>query len=50
MAPGEADGDSDSDVLPNDGEVNPDYMLLELHRRVFLYNAKEARKLTRKGG
>jgi hypothetical protein len=38
MAPVEADGDGDSDVLPDDGEVDPDYMLSELHRRVFLHN------------
>jgi hypothetical protein len=50
MAPVEADGDDDSDVLPDDDEVDPDYMLSELHRRVFLHNAKEARKLARKGG
>jgi hypothetical protein len=47
-APVEAD--DDSDVLPDDDEVDPDYMLSELHRRVFLHNAKEAGKLARKGG
>jgi hypothetical protein len=49
-APVEVDSDSDSDVLPDDDEVDPDYILSELHRRVFLYNAKEAGKLARKGG
>ena len=42
--------DDDTDVLPDDDEVDPDYMLSELHRRVFLHNAKEAGKLARKGG
>jgi hypothetical protein len=46
----EVDSDSDSDVFPDDDEVDPDYMLSELHRRVFLHNAKEAGKLARKGG
>jgi hypothetical protein len=46
----EVEGESDSDVLLDDDKVDPDYMLLELHRRVFLYNAKEAGKLARKGG
>jgi hypothetical protein len=41
---------TDSNILPDDNEVDPDYMLLELHRRVFLHNAKEAGKLARKGG
>jgi hypothetical protein len=50
MALVEANGDSDSDVLSDDDEVDPNYMLLELHRRVFLHNAKEARKLARKRG
>jgi hypothetical protein len=42
--------DNDTNVLSNNDEVDPDYMLLELHRRVFLHNAKEAGKLARKGG
>jgi hypothetical protein len=42
--------DNNADVLPNDDEVDPDYMLSELHCRVFLHNAKEAGKLARKGG
>ena len=46
----EVEGEDSSNVLPNDDEVDPDYMLSELHRRVFLHNAKEARKLARKGG
>jgi hypothetical protein len=41
--------EDDSDVLPNDN-VDPNYMLSELHRQVFLYNAKEAGKLAQKGG
>jgi hypothetical protein len=41
--------EDNSDVLPDD-DVDPDYMLSELHRRVFLHNAKEAGKLARKGG
>jgi len=49
MAPVEANSDNDSDILSDDDEVDPDYMLSELHRWVFLYNAKEARKLARKG-
>jgi len=44
------EANNDSNVLSNDDEIDPDYMLLELHRRVFLYNAKEAGKLARKGG
>jgi hypothetical protein len=44
------EANNDSDVLPNDDEIDPDYMLSELYRRVFLHNAKEARKLARKGG
>jgi hypothetical protein len=42
--------DDDADVLLNDDEVDPDYMLSELYCRVFLHNAKEAGKLARKGG
>jgi hypothetical protein len=42
--------EDDSNILPDDDEVDPDYMLSELHRRVFLHNAKEAGKLARKGG
>jgi hypothetical protein len=41
---------TDSDILSDDEEFDPDYMLSELHRRVFLHNAKEAGKLARKGG
>jgi hypothetical protein len=50
IAPVEVDSDKDSDVLPINDKVDPDYMLLELHHRVFLYNAKKARKLVRKRG
>ena len=32
MAPVEANSNSDSNVLPDDNEVDPNYMLLELHR------------------
>jgi hypothetical protein len=46
----EVEGEDSSNVLPDDDEVNPDYILSELHRRVFLHNAKEAGKLARKGG
>jgi hypothetical protein len=42
--------EDNSNILPNNKEFNPNYMLLKLHRRVFLYNAKEARKLAWKGG
>jgi hypothetical protein len=42
--------DDNANVLPNDDEVDPDYILSELHRRVFLHNAKEAGKLARKRG
>jgi hypothetical protein len=41
---------NDANVLPDDNEVDPNYMLSELYCRVFLYNTKEARKLARKGG
>ena len=41
----EVKGESDSDVLFNNDEVDSDYILLELYRRVFLYNVKKARKL-----
>jgi hypothetical protein len=41
---------TDSDILSDDEEFNFNYILSELHRRVFLYNIKEARKLARKGG
>jgi hypothetical protein len=44
----EVEGESDSDVLSNDDEIDPDYILSELYRRVFLYNTKEAKKLARK--
>jgi len=37
--------EDDSNVLFDDDEVDPDYILLELHRRVFLYNTKKAGKL-----
>jgi hypothetical protein len=50
MALIEANSNNNSNVLSNDNEVNPNYILSELHRRVFLYNAKEARKLARKRG
>ena len=40
--------DDDINILSNDNEVYPDYILSELYRRVFLYNTKEARKLTKK--
>jgi hypothetical protein len=33
-----------------ENNINKDYMLLELYYRVFLYNAKEARKLAYRGG
>ena len=46
----EVEGESDSNVLLDDDKVDSDYMLLKLYRRVFLYNAKEAGKLARKGG
>ena len=42
--------EDDSNILSNDKEVNPNYMLLELHHRVFLHNAKEAGKLAWKRG
>jgi hypothetical protein len=51
IAPVDLDDDTnDTDVLPYDDDVDPDYMLSELHRRVFLYNAKEAEKVARRGG
>jgi hypothetical protein len=50
IAPVEVDSDKDSNVLPINNEVDPDYILSELHHWVFLHNAKEARKLVRKGG
>jgi len=41
-----------ADILPKREEtnINEDYMLLELYCRVFLYNAKQARKLAYRGG
>ena len=42
------EANSNSNVLFNNNEVNLNYMLLELYRRVFLYNIKEARKLAKK--
>jgi len=44
------DNANNTDILPYDNNVDPDYMLLELYRRVFLHNAKEARKVARRGG
>jgi hypothetical protein len=43
---------NEADILPKREEtnINEDYILLELYRRVFLHNAKEARKLARRGG
>jgi hypothetical protein len=46
----EVDNNKDFNVLLNDNKVDPNYMLLELYYWVFLYNAKEARKLAWKGG
>ena len=46
----EIEANNDSNVLPNNNEINPNYMLSELYHQVFLHNAKEARKLARKGG
>jgi hypothetical protein len=42
----------DSNVLPGlkDDDVDPDYVLSELHRRVLTHNTKEAEKIVRKGG
>ena len=40
---------NDTNILPYNDDVDPNYMLLELHRRVFLYNAKEAGKVARRG-
>jgi hypothetical protein len=42
---------NDSNILPGlkDDDVNPDYMLLELYRRVLIYNAKKAEKMVYKG-
>jgi hypothetical protein len=42
--------EDDSDILLDDKEVDPNYMLSELHRPVFLHNAKEAGKLAWKRG
>jgi hypothetical protein len=43
--------DNDSNNLPGlKDNINPDYMLLELHRQVLAYNAKEAKKIVYKGG
>ena len=41
---------NDTNILPYNDDVDPNYMLLELHRRVFLYNAKEAGKVAYRGG
>jgi hypothetical protein len=42
---------NDSNDLPGlKDDINPDYMLLELHRRVLVHNAKEAEKMVCKGG
>ena len=51
IAPVDLDKENnDANVLPDDNEVDPNYMLSELYCRVFLHNAKEAGKLARKGG
>jgi hypothetical protein len=43
--------DDDSNNLPGlKDDVDLDYMLLELHRRVLAHNAKEAEKMVYKGG
>jgi hypothetical protein len=40
----------DSNNLPSlKDDINPEYVLLELHRRVLTHNAKEAEKIVRKG-
>jgi len=44
------DDANDTNILPYDDDIDPDYMLSELHRRVFLHNAKEAGKVARRGG
>ena len=41
----EVNSDEDSNVLSINNKVNPNYILLELYYRVFLYNTKEAGKL-----
>jgi hypothetical protein len=41
---------NDSNDLPGlEDDVDPDYVLSELYRRVLAYNAKEAEKMVRKG-
>ena len=44
--------DDEADILSEreETDIDEDYMLSELYRRVFLYNVKEARKLARRGG
>jgi hypothetical protein len=44
--------DDEADILleREETDIDKDYMLSELHRRVFLYNVKEAGKLARRGG
>jgi hypothetical protein len=41
------DNTNSTNILPYNNDVNPNYML---YHRVFLYNAKEARKVAYKGG
>ena len=41
---------NDTNILPYNDDVDPNYMLLELYHQVFLYNAKKARKVARRGG
>jgi len=48
-APIEVNDDSDDLLSLKDDNVDPDYILSELHRRVFTHNAKEAEKIVRKG-
>jgi hypothetical protein len=51
MAPVDLDNNTNNiNVLSYNDDVDPNYMLSELHRRVFLHNAKEARKVARRGG
>jgi len=44
------DDTNNTNILSYNNDVDPNYMLLELHRRVFLYNAKEAGKVAYRGG
>jgi ATP-dependent Clp protease adapter protein ClpS len=41
----EVNNNNNFNILFNNDKVDPNYILLELYRRVFLYNTKEARKL-----